>query len=164
MSAYLTLHTPMTDLECLLAALAEVGFDASRVEVHDTPVRLVGYEGSRRAQQANVVIRRAHVGSASNDIGFLASSTGYQAHVSGFDHPRFGATWLSRLSGRYDAHFAAKQARLAEEERRRLEEERRLLVEAQRQAVHARARKLGYRVQESRVGDTVRLVLVKRTY
>ena len=50
------------------------------------------------------------------------------------------------------------------EERRRVEEERQRVVEAQRQTVHERAKKMGYRVQESRVGETVRLVLVKRTY
>ena len=43
MSAYLTLRTPMTDRESLLAALADLGFDASKVEVQETPVNLVGY-------------------------------------------------------------------------------------------------------------------------
>lgn len=164
MSAYLTLRTPMTDRECLLAALADLGFDASKVEVHEKPVNLVGYRGDRRAQVANVVIRRQHVGSASNDVGFLASDTGYQAYVSGFDHPRFGQGWLSRLHSRYTVHQEAKLERIAAEERRRLEEERRRLVEAQRAAVFERARKMGYRVKEHREGETVRLVLMKRVY
>jgi hypothetical protein len=164
MSAYLTLLTPMTDQECLLAALAELGFDSSKVEVHATPVNLVGYTGDTREQQANIVIRRQHVGMGSNDVGFLASATGYQAFVSGFDHPRFGSGWLSQLNSRYQTHWTAKQERLAAEERRRLEEERQRVVEAQRQAVHERARKMGYRVQETREGESIRLVLVKRTY
>ena len=50
MSAYMTLLTPMTDQECLLAALADLGFDGTKVEVHATPVSLVGYAGDRRAQ------------------------------------------------------------------------------------------------------------------
>jgi hypothetical protein len=164
MSAYLTLLTPMTDQECLLAALGDLGFDRRMVEVHATPVQLVGYAGDRRVESANIVIRRQYVGHASNDVGFLATPTGYQALVSGYDHPRFGTGWITQLSERYRSHADAKRERLAVEERVRLEEERQKLVEAQRQAVHDRAKKLGYRVEEKRDGDTLRLVLVKRTY
>lgn len=164
MSAYITLTTPMTDQGCLLAALADLGFDSAKVEVHTSPVDLVGYQGDRRAQQAHIVIRRRHVGHASNDLGFLATPSGYQAFVSGYDHPRFGTGWLSRLDARYQSHWTTKQERMAAEERRRLVEERRRLVEAQRQAVHERAKKLGYRVKEIREGESIRLVLVKRTY
>ncbi len=164
MSAYITLMTPMTDQECLLAALADLGFDNNKVEVHAEAVNLVGYGGDRRAQTANIVIRRQHVGTASNDVGFLATATGFQAFVSGYDHPRFGSAWLAQLATRYQSHWTTKKERLAAEERRRLEEERNQLVEAQRKAVHQRAKKMGYRVKETREGETIRLVLVKRTY
>jgi hypothetical protein len=164
MSAYMTLLTPMTDQECLLSALADLGFDKSKVEVHDSPVNLVGYAGDRRAQTANIVIRRQHVGAASNDVGFLASVVGYQAFVSGYDHPRFGTGWLTQLNSRYQTHWTVKQERLAVEERRRQEEERQRVVEAQRQAVHERAKNMGYRVEEKREGDTIRMILVKRAY
>lgn len=164
MSAYLTLLTPMTDQECLLAALVDLGFDKTKVEVHATPVELVGYAGDRRAQVANIVIRRRHIGAASNDVGFLATSTGYQALVSDYDHPRFGASWITQLSQRYEAHSNAKKERIAAEELRRIEEERMRLVEAQRQAVLERAKKMGYRVEEKREGDKLRMILVKRTY
>lgn len=164
MSAYIKLLTPMTDQECLLAALADLGFDSGMVEVHATPVHLVGYGGDQREQTANIVIRRRHVGTASNDVGFLASATGYQAFVSGYDHPRFGAEWLTQLNTLYQTHREAKQERIAAEERRKLEEQRRQLVETQRQAVHQRAKKMGYHVQETLEGDNVRLVLVRRTY
>jgi hypothetical protein len=164
MSAYITLMTPMMDQECLLKALADLGFDQSKIEVHETPVNLVGYTGGRRSQSANIVIRRQHVGSASNDVGFLATATGYQAYVSGYDNPRFGSTWLAKLNDSYQTHLTVKHERLAAEERKRLEEERRLLVEAQRQGVYERAKKMGYRVKETAEGDTIRLVLLKRTY
>lgn len=160
----MTLLTPMTDQECLLAALAELGFDSSKVEIHSVPVNLVGYHGDKREQTANIVIRRQNVGMASNDVGFLASATGYQAFVSGYDHPRFGTQWMSQLNARYQTQWTAKQERLAAEERRRVEEERLRLVEAQRVAVHERAKKLGYQVKETREGETVRLILIKRTY
>ncbi|MEB3222464.1 MAG: DUF1257 domain-containing protein [Candidatus Sericytochromatia bacterium] len=164
MSAYMTLLTPMTDQECLLAALADLGFDGAKVEVHATPVNLVGYAGDLRAQTANIVIRRKYVGAASNDLGFLASATGYQSLVSGYDHPNFGTGWLTQLNSRYQSHWTEKQERLAADERRRMEDERQRVVETQRQAVHERAKKMGYEVQETREGDAIRLVLVRRTY
>lgn len=164
MSAYITLMTPMIDRECLLDALADVGFGPGKVEVHPEPVALVGYERQRRAEVAEVVIRRQHVGASSNDIGFRSTPTGHQAVVSDYDQARFGEAWLKALHGHYQRHARRKEERLAAEERRRLEEERRRLVEAQRQAIHERARKMGYQVQEAREGDRLRLVLVKRVY
>ena len=164
MSAYLTLLTPMTDRQCLLEALADLGFDSSKVEVHAQPVPLVGFEGNLRGQTADLVIRRQLVGQASNDLGFRATPTGYQLIVSDYDQRAYGQQWLSRLHARYETHFAAKQSRLAEGERRRLEEERRRLVEHQRAAVVERAKKLGYLVKETCEGQNIRLVLVKRSY
>ena len=164
MSAYITLATPMTDQKCLLDALLDLGFSADQVEVHPEGTALVGYMGDRRQQKAHVVIRRNNVGAASNDIGFERTPTGFRAHVSNYDHPRYGGGWLSRLTESYDKHHRQKLARLAEIERLRLEEEQRQLVEAQRQTVHEKARKMGYRVQEKREGNKLRLVLVKRVY
>lgn len=164
MSAYIALMTPMTDEECLIAALADVGFDRSKLEVHESPVALTGYQGDRREQRANLVIRRQHLGQGSNDLGFLASPTGYQAIVSDYDRQRFDRAWLSELHRRYQARWTEKETALAEAERQRAEEVRRRLVEAQRLAVREKAQKLGYQVQETREGDSIRLVLVKRTY
>lgn len=164
MSAYITLTTPMTDEECLLAALAELGWDHGKVEVHAMPVRLVGYGGDGRPQTANLVIPRRHLGPASNDLGFLATQTGYQAIVSDYDRVRFGPAWLSELGARYLRHWDAKCERLAAEERRRLEADRQRMVEAQRAKINERARALGYQVRETREGETIRLALIKRTY
>jgi hypothetical protein len=164
MSAYLTLATPMLDAECLILALGDVGFHRDLIQVHDQPVPLRGYEGSARAQRAEIVIPRERVGNASNDIGFERTPTGYRAHVSDYDRARHGEHWMARLQTHYQAHHHDKQARLAEAERQRLAEERRRLVESQRDAIHARARALGYRVEETRAGGTVRLALVKRVY
>ena len=164
MSAYITLATPMVDRECLLAALAECGFDRAKVEVHAEAVALVGYEARTRPELAHVIVRRAHVGPASNDVGFRDTPTGYQAIISDFDRGRFGGTWLAGLHARYVTHAQAKEARLAAAERARVEAERKRVVEAQRSAVHEKAKKLGYQVTETREGEAVRLVLVKRTY
>ena len=164
MSAYMKLLTPMTDEESLLLALADLGFDRSKEEVHANAVPLVGYQDDRREQTANVIIRRKHVGSASNDMGFLDSATGYQALISDYDRSHYGTNWLAELNQHYGTHFSAKQERMAAEERARLELERQRLVEAQRSAIHERAKKAGYQVKEARDGDVIRLVLVKRVY
>jgi len=86
---------------------------------------------------------------------------------------------MRHLHARYQHHDAAKQQelltrareaadlearRLAEIEARRRDEERQRLVEAQRQAIHEKAHKMGYRVEETRQDDKIRLVLVKRVY
>jgi hypothetical protein len=179
MSAYIKFATPMIDQDCLLAALLEVGFGRAQIEVHNAPVNLVGYEGAGRSQKAEIVIRRQHVGPASNDIGFHLTPTGYTAIISDFDRQQYGPEWIKGLCASYQEHEKRKIARLMEEarqaaeeaarvkaelERRRMEEERRRLVESQRQAVTLKARKLGYQVQERREGDVLRLVLVKRTF
>lgn len=180
MSAYVTLTSPMIDQVILVQALADVGFGAGQVEVHERPVPLVGYQGDERTHRAHVVIRRRHVGEASNDIGFERTPTGFRVHISEFDQSqRYGRGWSRRLQDAYSRHElieqeriarAVKQAddiearRVAEIEVRRREKERRELVEAQRRTIHERARRMGYRVEESRQGDKLRLVLVKRVY
>ena len=164
MSAYVTLLTPMTDQECLLAALTDLGFDSSKVEVHATPTTLFGYEGEQQSVIANVIIRRRHLNGANNDIGFLASSTGFQALIRGMDQTRFGSDWLAKLNAKYLSLAQIKQERMDAAERRRVEEAHRQLVEAQRSAIHERAKKMGYMVKETREGETLRLVLVRRTY
>ena len=160
MSAYITLRTPMIDEECLISALQDEGLTREQLQISAQPVPLRGW---RRGQQAHIVIPREVTGDAYNDVGLLASPTGYTAILSD-DHPRFGRAWLTRVHERYQAHWAAKEARLAEEERRKVEEARRQLVESQRKTVYARAKELGYRVKESREGETIRLVLVRRSY
>lgn len=160
MSAYITLATPMLDEECLLAAIIDQGFRAANIERSDVPITLRGW---RNGRTANIVLKREHTGDRYNDIGFLLGPSGYTAILSD-DHLEFGRAWLSKINARYQIHWNAKQEQLAAEERQRLEEERQRLVEAQRLAVHERAKKMGYRVQETREGEKIRMVLVKRTY
>lgn len=160
MSAYITMLTPMTDQECLLAALLESGIEQSKIMVSATPVELRGWQ---RGQKAHIVLPREVTGDAHNEVGFFHSATGFVAILSD-DNARFDRDWLRKINSTYQSRWAAKQERLAAEERRRLDEERQRVVEAQRQAVHDRAKKLGYSVNEKREGDKIRLVLVKRTY
>lgn len=84
MSHYTTQKTSFKDREELIKALAAVGY--SVVEYHPNGTYLYGYQGDKRADVAHVVVRRKHVGSASNDVGFrLALDGTYEAVVSEYD-------------------------------------------------------------------------------
>ncbi len=103
MSHYTVIRTRMVDPVALVAALGDLGF--VDVEVHDEPQALVGYLGDTRAQRAEVIIRRTHVGEASNDIGFARQKDGsFEAIVSAFDRRSFDNDWLSGLTRRYAYH------------------------------------------------------------
>ena len=60
------------DRGLLIAALADLGY--TQVEDgQDLP--LYGYRGDRRPETAELVVRREHIDSASNDLGFVRSPT-----------------------------------------------------------------------------------------
>lgn len=70
------------DRRLLLAALADLGY--SDVEEGEK-LPLFGYQGDRRPETAEIVIRRQHVGAASNDLGFAQTEQGCVPVVSEFD-------------------------------------------------------------------------------
>lgn len=83
MSKYLTFtDVVFKDRRLLLAALADIGY--AEVEEGER-LPLFGYRGDRRSETAEIVIRRQHIGSLSNDIGFAYTSDGYVPIVSEFD-------------------------------------------------------------------------------
>ena len=85
MSAYVVSDCQIKNREDLVRALEEV-FGTGTVEVHDSPFNLMAYAGDKREDVANVVVRRRHVGGASNDVGFLqAEDGGWKAIVSKYD-------------------------------------------------------------------------------
>ena len=70
------------DRRLLLAALADLGY-AEVEEGVDLP--LYGYQGDRRAETAEIVVRRRHLGRASNDLGFARTEQGYVPVISEYD-------------------------------------------------------------------------------
>lgn len=83
MSKYLTLpEIVFKDRRLLLAALAEMGF-AEVEEGQQLP--LYGYQGDRRPETAEIVVRRQVIGPASNDLGFAWSGDGYVPIMSEYD-------------------------------------------------------------------------------
>lgn len=100
MSAYTEQKTQINDAAVLKECLAEKGY--KEVEQHSTPQQLVGYHGDLRKDTAEIIIRRKHVGGASNDIGFKKQKDGsFAAVISDFDKGKHNEAWMSDLKKRY---------------------------------------------------------------
>lgn len=83
MSKYLTFtDVVFTNQALLLAALAELGY--AEVEQGEA-LPLYGYQGDERMERAQLVIRRKHVGAASNDLGFRRTAEGFVPIISEYD-------------------------------------------------------------------------------
>lgn len=112
MSKYLT-YTDILfkDRRLLLAALADLGY----TEVEEgVALALYGYQGDRRAETAEIVVRRHYVGSASNDLGFARTPQGFIPIVSEYDQRVLhGGQFLVKLRTAY-------HERVVEEVKRRL--------------------------------------------
>lgn len=105
MSHFTRVRTALRDPDLLVQALATLGF--TTIETHDTPQTLYGYRGDARPERAEVIIRRAHIGRLSNDIGFRRRDDGtFEAVISEYDSHRYDQPWLTRLARTY-GHTAA---------------------------------------------------------
>ena len=100
MSKYLTFPEILfKDRRLLLAALAEIGF--ADVEEGDQ-LPLYGYQGDRRPETAEIVVRRQLIGHASNDLGFALTPSGYVPVISEYDERALLAgQFLPRLRTAY---------------------------------------------------------------
>ena len=108
------------DRRLLLAALAELGY-ATVEEGERLP--LYGYRGDRRPETAELVVRRQHVGPASNDLGFARTEQGYVPVISEYDQRALlDGQFLVKLRTSYSE-------RVVEEVRRRLNGSARRTVE-----------------------------------
>lgn len=99
------------DRGLLLAALADLGYP--QVEEGEA-LSLFGYQGDRRPETAEIVVRRQHLDSASNDLGFARTPAGYIPIVSEYDQRVLhGGQLLPKLRTAYNE-------RVVEEVRRRV--------------------------------------------
>jgi hypothetical protein len=89
------------DRHLLLTALATLGY--ADVEQGERPA-LFGYRG-RRAETADLVVRRQHIGRASNDLGFRRTPQGFvpvMPVISEYDRQTLlGGRFLVRLRAAY---------------------------------------------------------------
>ena len=115
MSHFTVVEIEATDASCLIDALDALGYKG-KIEVHDRPVILIGYDGRPRlldGQQvrAEIAIRRQHLWEAANDIGFARQPDGrYVAYISEYDRS-VRPTWHTDVVKEYGAAKAAKELR-----------------------------------------------------
>lgn len=97
-----------SDPECIKASLKELGYT---FEDHKTEQKLQGYQGDLRQQTANIIVRRRHVGAASNDVGFKRKANGkYELVISEYDRKgKTGANLMERMKQIYAKHKTLKQ-------------------------------------------------------
>lgn len=119
MSHYTRVRTVLKDPEILVGALADVGF--AEVEQHAQAQALYGYQGDERQLAAEIIVRRRHIGRASNDIGFARRGDGtFEAIISAYDRREYGQPWLDRLAHAYSRRatlkFAAEHGYAVEEQ------------------------------------------------
>ena len=112
MSKYLVFDDCLLrDRNLLVAALSDLGY--ANVEVGES-LTLYGYQGDARPETAEVVVRRRHLGPASNDLGFRRTPDGYVPVISEYDRSALhGGEFLVKLRTAYSE-------RVIEEVRRRL--------------------------------------------
>ena len=116
MSQYAKLEAQYTDRDCLVSALAEVGY--TDVEVHDQAQQLFDYHGrattylDASGDKANVIVRRKFVGGAANDLGFVKGADGkYSAIVSRYDTGKHDTKWFNQLKDKYNDKVTTKEAK-----------------------------------------------------
>ncbi len=113
MSHYVECRTEFRDPQALIAALVECGFQESQVEAHEEAVPLYGYQGDVRPQNAHIVVRRRHVGTAANDVGWERQADGtYRGWISEYDgRHRFNEQMQNRIKQEYAYQVIARQQR-----------------------------------------------------
>lgn len=104
-----------------LVASLELIFGKGHVEVHNQPVGLYGYQGDNRsahdkkspdfAPPCHIVIRRNHVGEASNDVGYRRLENGkYAAYISEYDQGNtFTKTKQHQVAQEYSLRVAERR-------------------------------------------------------
>ena len=107
MSKYLTFTDVVFKNEALLlAALAELGY--TTVESGEA-LPLFGYQGDERRERAQLVVRRKHIGVASNDLGFARTTEGYTPIISEYDQRTMhGGEFIPRIRTAYNERVVAE--------------------------------------------------------
>ena len=110
MSKYLAFSEILfKDRRLLLAALADLGY----TEIDEgEALPLFGYQGDRRPETAEIVVRRRYLGPASNDLGFARTPEGFTPIISDYDQRTLqGGQLLVKLRTAYSEQVIAAVTR-----------------------------------------------------
>lgn len=107
MSHYTEVETSFKDCDCLVKALQDLGYHPEVGK--DLP--LYGFQGDRRSQTADIVVRRREVGGAANDAGWVWDpvNKSYTQIISEYDIS-MGRLKPEVVKRAYAPHIAIKAA------------------------------------------------------
>lgn len=108
MSEYTVVELEFKDEGALKQVIKTLGYE---FETHDEAQTLFDYRGKARPEKANIIIRRKHVSSAANDIGFLKKNGKYEMIISEYDrsHAKTKENFMHRLKQEYSRAVTNKQ-------------------------------------------------------
>jgi hypothetical protein len=107
-SHFTTIKTKITDSEALKKALADLGYPIVE-EGHN--LALYGYQGDRRPQTADIVVRRKYISPLSNDLGFKKKGAIYELIISEYDLDVLGEWFIDKFMQRYAYHKVLSEAK-----------------------------------------------------
>ena len=167
MSALVTVAAPMLHRELILQAAEEVGADLTLDENREGILAIAGHRMPARLTRGGLQITTSRTEGVADRVRRKLAKVERVYHRLEHEKRERDARLLREAeSGR--RHAASAKARAADRAELRAararEEARQAAVEARRAAVVEKARRMGYQVKEERVGDTVRLQLVRRAY
>jgi hypothetical protein len=88
MSEQVVCQTEYVDQEALVEALQDIGIPTEKIEVHETPAMVAGYEGRNSHHMGHVIVRSGSIGTYA-DIGFERTHEGkIQIHMDHMDQAR----------------------------------------------------------------------------
>lgn len=108
MSHFTTINTKIADVDALKKALADLGYPVVE-EGYNLP--LYGYQGDRRPQTADIVVRRKYISPWSNDLGFKKKGSTYEMIISEYDIDLLGQWFIDKLMQRYAYHKVLSEAK-----------------------------------------------------
>jgi DNA-binding NtrC family response regulator len=80
------------------------------------------------------------------------------------EYNKFYAKKLAEVERKYQQALEKAEKQRLEAEAKRLEAERKAFVEKQKKAIIEKAKAKGYSIKEKKVGNKIKLVLVRHTY
>ena len=143
---------PMTDHECAVEALEEIGATILASNDHQIRIRINGQEWAMRRQNGRYSIRynRATQSTSLNWMNNLG--TVYEQAVQ---------RKLRRLQIEEETAQLESEREKIRQEREAFENQRKELIEQRKQEILEKAKALGYRVKQTEQNGQIRMVLVR---